>query len=268
MSRAVRVGVLKLLPSALLEKGNILKTYYEDEDFSLYLGDAREILPSLPVGNCTIADPPYQQTNCAWDTWPEAWPLAVRSNSLWSFGSMRMFLDRRDEFFDAGWLFSQDIVWEKHNGSSFHADRFRRVHESPCHFYRGAWSDVYAVVPTTMDATKRQTRRKKRPAHMGHIEAGSFESHDGGPRLQRSVIFEPSCHGYAENETQKPVGILRPLIEYSCPVGGLVIDPFCGSGTTLVAAKELGRRAIGIDCRESQLEVAARRLQQEVMVFG
>ena len=103
---------------------------------------------------------------------------------------------------------------------------------------------------------------------MGEIGEGAFESHDGGPRLMRSVIYEPSCHGYAENETQKPLGIIRPLIEYSCPPGGLVIDPFCGSGSVLVAAKEMGRRAIGMDIRESQCEIAARRLQQEVMAFA
>ncbi len=68
-----------------------------------------------------------------------------------------------------------------------------------------------------------------------------------------------STHGYAENETQKPVGILTPLIEYGCPPGGLVLDPFMGSGSTLIAARDSGRRAIGIDIREGQCEIAARR---------
>ena len=73
----------------------------------------------------------------------------------------------------------------------------------------------------------------------------------------RSVIYEHSCHGTAINETQKPVPLVLPLIEYSCPPGGIVVDPFAGSGTTLIAARDLGRRAIGIELREDQCEKAA-----------
>ena len=51
------------------------------------------------------------------------------------------------------------------------------------------------------------------------------------------------------------------LEEYGCPPGGLVLDPFMGSGSTLIAARDSGRRAIGIDIREDQCEIAARRCQ-------
>lgn len=83
---------------------------------------------------------------------------------------------------------------------------------------------------TTPDATARTVRSKRRPAHTGHIDRTPYISVDGGPRLMTSVLFVPSAHGTALHPTEKPVGILDPLIRYGCPPGGTVLDPFAGSG--------------------------------------
>jgi DNA modification methylase len=61
--------------------------------------------------------------------------------------------------------------------------------------------------------------------------------------------------------TQKPVGSLKSLIEAFCPEGGLVLDPFCGSGSSLVAAKELGRHFLGIELERKHFYTATRRLK-------
>jgi site-specific DNA-methyltransferase (adenine-specific) len=161
-----------------------------------------------------------------------------------------MFMEHAEWFSAGGWHFSQDLVWEKHNGSSFHADRFRRVHESICHFYRGPWGDLKFYVPTTPDATAKTVRRKQRPAHMGNID------------------YHASMHGKAEHPTQKPVGILEPLIHYGGFGDATVIVPFAGVGSELVAAKKMGHCAIGMEIDERFCEAAAKRLSQEVLDFG
>lgn len=242
--------------------------YYTDGIVTLYHGDFRDILPALNIEpDLVLVDPPYGETSLEWDRWPVGWPTLMPGRSMWCFGSMRMFMERSAEF--SAWRFSQDVVWEKHNGSTFHADRFRRIHEHATHWYRGPWADIYSVPPTTPDAVKKQVRRKARPAHTGHIDASSYTSHDGGPRLMGSIIYCPSMHGVAINETEKPRGILEPLIEYSCAPGGLVLDTFAGSCSTLVAARATGRRAIGIELREEQCEKAVKyRLSQGVLPFG
>lgn len=235
--------------------------YYERDNVTLYHGDCREIAPTLDVDAAVITDPPYGQTSLPWDRWVDGWLQALPFRSLWCFGTLRMFMDHAGDFTAAGFKLSQDVIWEKHNGSSFHADRFRRVHEQAAHFYRGAWDAVYKVVPTTPDATARTVRRKQRPPHMGHIEAGSYASQDGGPRQVRSVMRVRSTHGYAEHPTQKPLGILLPLIENAVPeIGGCVVDPFAGSGSHLIAAAQFGASAIGIEIDERNCEIAARRL--------
>ena len=244
--------------------------YYSDDSVTLWHGDLRDVLPTLDqTFDAVVTDPPYGETSLGWDQWVPGWPSIVvpYARSMWCFGSMRMFLDRRDEFTD--WRLSQDVVWEKHNGSGLHADRFRRVHEHALHWYRGEWATLRHETPTTPDATARTVRKKARPAQwQGATGANVYASHDGGPRLMTSVLYAPSMHGSAINETEKPTGILEPLIEYVCAPGGTVLDPFAGSGSTGAAARVIGRRAVLIEKREDQCEKAARRLQQGYFDLG
>lgn len=246
--------------------------FYESGGMTIYHADVREIV-AVDIGmfDVVIADPPYGETALEWDDRLRGWPAAMTqickvSGSMWVFGSFRYFFDERNEF--ELWNLAQDIVWEKHNGSSFQADRFKRVHEHVVQFYRGAWEGVYKKPVTTPDATARTVRRRQQPPHTGDIGASSYASNDGGPRLMRSVIPVRSCHGMAVHPTQKPVGIIDPLLRYSCPEGGRVLDPFMGSGSGLVAAKALGLHAVGFEVNENDCEMAAKRLAQEVLQFS
>jgi DNA modification methylase len=71
--------------------------------------------------------------------------------------------------------------------------------------------------------------------------------------------------GKREHPTQKPLSLMKWCLKF-VPIG-VVVDPFAGSGTTLIAAKELGRRAVGIEIEERYCEIAAKRLSQEVFNF-
>ena len=244
--------------------------YYQDECVTLYHGDVMTLAPSLCLhADAVITDPPYGETSLEWDKWPEGWPAVAAkvTSQMWCFGSLRMFMDKSYDL--KGWKLAQDIVWQKHNGSNPSNDRFRRVHEMTAHFYREgeAWSDLFKSPVFTNSATARTVRRKKRPPHWGEIGESVYESHDGGPRLEESVIYCRSCHGYATNETQKPEGIVRPLIQYSVPTGGTVVDFFAGSGTVLAVAREMGRKAIGFEKRESQCQDIVKRLSQGLLLL-
>ena len=239
--------------------------YFSDQGLTLYLGDCREIVPALGfVADLIVTDPPYASTSLKWDRWPEGWVQVAASaaTSMWCFGSLRMFLDQRDEFAD--WSLSQDVVWEKHNGSSLHNDRFRRIHEQSAFFYRGKWGDVPTFPVYVNEAVKRTVRRKAKPHHHlnGSEKGSSFQSFDGGPKMATSIIYASSMHGKSIHPTEKPVALLQPLIQYGCIAGGLVLDMFAGSGSTLEAARLSGRRAIGIEANEEYIERAARRLSQ------
>lgn len=242
--------------------------FYQDDAVTLYHGDALELLPLLGRCDAIVTDPPYGVTHLTWDQWPSGWPslAATLADQLWCFGSLRMFWAHVGDFSE--WRLGQDIVWEKHNGTNHVNDRFKRVHEQAVHLFRGEWNDLYIAPQFTNDATPRQVRRKRQPAHWGNVKESVYVSEDGGQRLMTSVIYVRSCHGYAVNETQKPEGIVAPLVAYSVPPGGLVVDPFAGSGTTLVVARRDGRRAIGIEKRREQCEHAVARLAQRTLALG
>jgi site-specific DNA-methyltransferase (adenine-specific) len=239
-----------------------MKLYWQDDVLRLYCGDAMEMDRRLPEFDAIITDPPYGETSLDWDRWPDGWPsVAARlCSSMWCFGSLRMFVERFSEFAD--WRLSQDVIWEKHNGTNPFNDRFRRVHEIVAHFYRGEWRSVYKDPQFTNDATARTVRRKRRPPQWGDIGASAYASEDGGPRLMSSVLFARSCHGSAIHPTEKPAALIYPLMQYSVPAGGLVLDCFAGSGVVLEVARKTGRRAIGIELSEERCERIVERLQQ------
>lgn len=230
--------------------------------------DCRDVMHSLIAEgvrvDVVIADPPYGETNLDWDRWPDGWMLPARhmiglTGSLWLFGSLRMFMRHADEIGQMS--IAQEVVWEKHNGSGAHSDRFRRVHELILHCYRAEapWADVYKKPVFSDDATARTISRKQKPQQWGQIGEHFYESIDGGPRMLRSVWCCRSEHGTALHPTQKPEAIIAPLIEYSCPPGGVVLDPFAGSGTVAAVAQKLGRSCISIETNPEYIKLIEQR---------
>jgi site-specific DNA-methyltransferase (adenine-specific) len=256
--------------------------YYADDQITLYLGDCRELIPELGLtADLVVADPPYGETSLKWDRWPGGWVevAATVARSMWCFGSMRMFGEHWREFRSATWKLSQDIVWEKNAGTGIFTDRFKRVHENALHWYCGArWADIYKDaqrVPAAPIGTPGRSRTvpgeavkgadgRRRGEHLGDLHRKTTWV-DDDTRLQVSILRAKNLRGLAIHPTEKPVNLLTPLIKYACPGGGLLLDPFAGSGSTLDAARLSGRRAVGIEVDERYAERAAKRLAQGVI---
>jgi DNA modification methylase len=86
-------------------------------------------------------------------------------------------------------------------------------------------------------------------------------------RNKRSVWTVPTGEGLGDHTSTFPPALILPCVLAGTPPGGTVLDPFCGTGTTLAVAKENGCCAIGIEIEERYCEIAARRMAQEVLAF-
>jgi DNA modification methylase len=86
------------------------------------------------------------------------------------------------------------------------------------------------------------------------------KGHATAPAQPIADVIDFDYTGNRLHPTQKPVPALRPLIESFCAPGGLVLDPFCGSGSTLAAARDTGRNWLGIELNKAHFETATKRL--------
>lgn len=220
--------------------------YYQDDWTTLYHGDCFEVLPTLAADSVDliVTDPPYGQAyqsnrghghagivgdDGSLDV-PAALALACRclrrGRHAYVFGPADL---------SGTPLTAQvELVWDKGIVGMGNL-------ELP-------WSKSHEPITFAVYEPSQANRKKGYGRLAARLRKGSVV------RSERTNGAGTTCH-----PTQKPVDVLRQLIESSSLIGETVLDPFVGSGSTLSAARQEGRRSIGIEIDERYCEIAAKR---------
>lgn len=139
----------------------------------------------------------------------------------------------------------------------------------------GAWRDVIGkcgfTVKRTLVWVKNAWTSGDLEGDYGHqtefvVFAHKGRRHLSGNRIGNVLDARRVDPNALQHPTQKPVEVLTPLIECSTEPGGVLLDPFIGSGTTAVAARALGRRCIGFEIDETYYETAVARTAQRSLL--
>ena len=246
--------------------------YYEDDAVTIYHGDCRQVLPALSGVDLILADPPYSsggafradrnrktsdkyqhthETHRVYDEfsgdnrdqrsfelWCSYW-MADALRCVRPGGVLGSFIDWRnvscviDAMQVAGWVYRGLVPWHK------------GVDQRP----RKGWF--------------RHNVEFIAFGSLGPLETGAKAS-----GICADGVVYCRVNGIEKfHQTAKPVELMQELLSVR-PDWSTVLDPFAGSGSTLVAAKNLGRKAIGIEIEERYCEIAASRCAQEVLAVA
>lgn len=228
--------------------------YYSDDSATIYHGDAREILPELEVEGPTVwvTDPPYSSGG-----FQEA---GKAGGSLVNTGQNRKDGERiylnADSLSTRGYmLLMRDVLRYSRSASEIavFTDWRMWVNTADALEYAGWMLRAMVVWNKGGGGIGRPWQSQHELIAFGMRMASDKD------RVGTGNVINCSRSGNTHHPTEKPQGVLRPLIGNM--ILSTVIDPFMGSGSTLVAAKSLGRSAIGIELSEQFCEVAANRLQ-------
>ncbi len=236
-----------------------MKPYYSHAGITIYHGDCREVLPTLEVGGAEICvtSPPYN-VGLKYDSYDDNLPemefrafceewvnllfyaLSVNAR-FYAIVSDKMLWWMRPSAEAKGFTWAQLLVWCKPNLASGRIG--------------GDWSSMAEWILLF--------RKGKRGPMLNGIDSAGVNTHNW------MVIPSPQSNWNGVDQKQHiaqfPLELPTRLIGRT--PGDTVLDPFCGSGSTLLAAKNQGRRAIGIEIEERYCEIAAKRLSQEVLEF-
>ena len=257
-----------------------MSLYYQDDHVTLYHGDAIEILPTLGTASVdlVLTDLPYGMTDCKWDT---TLPL----NVLWSQWK-RTLTPTGAVALTASQPFSSTLVasnpkafktewiWEKNAGSNFGTVTRQpmKEHESVLVF---AWGK-YIYNPQMQERAASGLSRVKSGVVNYSTKAevygkggltGTASSNRPDLRYPRSIQRFNRQRGL--HPTQKPIDLMAYIIRTYTDQGAIVLDNCAGSGSTLVAATQEGRKSIGVELEEKYCEVIAKRLEKgDLDLFG
>ena len=259
--------------------------YYKDLGFRLYKGDCNSILPQFPSGTIDLvfADPPYFLSDKAytfdddvyrdgdygysgnkgrWDKISGGTNGVDTFNLVWVYNIKRLMKKNgwliitcsRHNLFSVGWAIkkcglyiAQEICWYKPN-------------PPPCFSCRSLKDSIEHILLVKMDKSVKH-----------YFDYPYSKSLNDGKQLSNVWSFTPPLKiekRFGKHPTQKPLKLLEQLLWMYCDVNALVLDPFCGSGTSGVAASLLGRRYLGIDKESEYLEIAKQRYKTRIDESG
>ncbi len=239
-----------------------MKPYYDEAGITIYHGDCREILPTLPKVDAVVTDPPYGLSGvgakathgrrrrvvffenddmCCGLAHVETIRRAAELTgalTVYAWLGHQQFSLATSVFEDDGWI-TRFLVWARKCPAPPPPGAGWPSGASLCLY---AYKPGREWVPSPSDTPRSNV-----------IEADAYRH------------GQPGKNGHP---TQMRECLVAIPIGCSVPEGGTVLDPFMGSGTTLRAAKDLGRKAIGIEIEEKYCEIAAERMGQEVLNMG
>ena len=242
----------------------------------ILIGDCIELMASLPdkCVDLVFADPPYNMqlggdlwrpnmtkvdaVDDAWDkfgsfadydSFTHEWLTQARrvlkdTGTLWVIGSYHNIYRVGTILMDLGFWLLNDVAWVKSNPTpQMRGTRFCNAHE-------------------TLLWAKKSQKQTKYTFHYKALKAGNED------KQMRSDWYLPICsggeretvNGKKAHTTQKPEALLHRVISATSNPGDIVLDPFCGTGTTAAVAKRLGRDFITIDRVDTYVGVAEKRL--------
>ena len=225
--------------------------YYADDLVTIYHGDCREIVPDLGRVDAVVTDPPFFMPAAHFQSrvkWQRSWGDVSVLGTFWA-AMLDVMMPRLKET-------GHFVTFC--NGDSypvFYPEMYRRFDVLKCL----VWDKGHVGLG-----------RIWRHQHELAIAARWAESFVNiGGKLHSDVIrvsATPSAD--RDHPVEKPPGLLRAIIEPITPVSGVVLDPFMGGGSTLIAARDLGRKAIGIETEERYCEIVAKRFCQGTLFDG
>lgn len=221
----------------------MIEPYYSDELVTLYHGDSLNLMTELETESVDmlLTDPPY---------FLPAAHYSVRSGSFRSLSDLSML----EHFFRAAFTETARVL--KQTGTAY---IFCDGQSYPA-FYAVGYPIFHRMRPLIWDKQTSINGYDWRHQH----ELILYATMPDAPRVPTGDgdVLRDRAVPIAEREhlAQKPTGLLSRLLTKTCPEGGVALDPFAGSGSSLVAAAANGRRAIGIEAEERYCEVAAKRL--------
>lgn len=252
---------------AILESKGVgdvpLKPYYEADGITIYHADCRQVLPSIRF-DLLLSDPPYGVTQHGWDSVDSVFemvmlaPLAVFTTGERLLASLINAMPNR---------YRHVWVWDRVNHNTDFLNASRRPMRS------------HELIAVFSAKPKYNFQPVKRPGTYKVRQTQSISNGNGTYGLKgladcygttkdglhpRSIIAVPGSKTNTQlHPTEKPI----PLYEYLLQTypADITVDPWMGSGTTLMAARNLGRKCIGIEINEAYCEIAAKRLSQGVL---